>query len=53
MKSSDDVTVSPLYYSSGLGLDHHISVLIGAGEDGDYLGPNGAALAAAAFFGRE
>ena len=51
-KSSDDVTVSPLCCASGLGLDHHIFVLIGAGEDVDSLGPKGATLAAAAFFSR-
>ena len=47
-KSSDDVTVSPLCHASGLGLDHHIFVLMGAGEDVDSLGPKGAA-----FFDRE
>ena len=48
-----NASLSPVYYASLLGLDHHVSQLLEAGESANSMGPSGTALVVAAWKGHK
>ena len=53
IRSPLESKISPVYYASLLGLDFHVSHLLGAGESANSTGPSGTALAVAASRGHK
>ncbi len=48
-----NASISPVYYTSLLGLDYHVGQLLEAGESANSMGPRGTALVVAASYGHK